>query len=67
MGRGRRRRSQDSLRITRINRCSKGCCRATLNPSGQEPAYRVTLTNERTFLAWIRTALAVAAGGALLE
>jgi putative membrane protein len=27
------------------------------------PDYRFTLANERTFLAWIRTALAFAAGG----
>jgi putative membrane protein len=30
---------------------------------GAEPDYRFTLANERTFLAWIRTALALAAGG----
>lgn len=30
---------------------------------GQAPDYRFTLANERTFLAWIRTALALAAGG----
>ena len=30
---------------------------------GQEPDYRFTLANERTFLAWIRTALALLAGG----
>ncbi|PBI88811.1 Inner membrane protein YidH [Rhodococcus erythropolis] len=28
-----------------------------------EPDYRFTLANERTFLAWIRTALALLAGG----
>jgi putative membrane protein len=35
--------------------------------SGQEPDYRFSLANERTFLAWIRTALALLAGGVLLE
>ena len=35
--------------------------------SGQEPDYRFTLANERTFLAWVRTALALLAGGVLLE
>lgn len=29
----------------------------------QEPDYRFTLANERTFLAWVRTALAVLACG----
>lgn len=30
---------------------------------GHDPDYRFTLANERTFLAWIRTALALIAGG----
>lgn len=30
---------------------------------GRDPDYRFTLANERTFLAWIRTALALLAGG----
>ena len=34
---------------------------------GDEPDYRFSLANERTFLAWIRTALAMLAGGILLE
>ena len=34
---------------------------------GEEPDYRFTLANERTFLAWIRTSLAILAGGVLLE
>lgn len=29
----------------------------------REPDYRFTLANERTYLAWIRTALALLAGG----
>lgn len=33
---------------------------------GNEPDYRFSLANERTFLAWIRTALALLAGGVLL-
>ena len=34
---------------------------------GEEPDYRFSLANERTFLAWIRTALALLAGGVVLE
>lgn len=34
---------------------------------GDDPDYRFTLANERTFLAWIRTALALLAGGVLLH
>ncbi|MCU1441675.1 MAG: hypothetical protein JWP85_2672 [Rhodoglobus sp.] len=34
---------------------------------GEEPDYRLSLANERTFLAWIRTALGLLAGGILLE
>jgi putative membrane protein len=30
---------------------------------GEDPDYRFTMANERTFLAWIRTALALVAGG----
>ncbi len=30
---------------------------------GDDPDYRFTLANERTFLAWVRTALALSAGG----
>ena len=30
---------------------------------GKDPDYRFSLANERTFLSWIRTALALAAGG----
>ena len=34
---------------------------------GCEPDYRFSLANERTFLAWIRTALAVLGGGLVLH
>ncbi len=30
---------------------------------GEDPDYRFTLANERTFLAWVRTALALMAAG----
>ena len=34
---------------------------------GAEPDPRFSMANERTFLAWIRTALALVAGGVALE
>lgn len=35
--------------------------------AGEEPDPRFTLANERTFLAWIRTALGLMAGGVAVE
>lgn len=35
--------------------------------AGDEPDPRYTLANERTFLAWVRTALAMLAGGVALH
>lgn len=35
--------------------------------TGQEPDPRYSLANERTFLAWVRTALAMLAGGVALH
>jgi putative membrane protein len=35
--------------------------------SGTDPDARFSLANERTFLAWIRTSLALLAGGVALE
>ena len=34
---------------------------------GEEPDYRFTFANERTYLAWIRTALALLAAGVALD
>src|SRR5512132_4011914 len=38
-----------------------------MRAEGREPDPRFTLANERTFLAWLRTALALIAGGIGLE
>ena len=35
--------------------------------AGEEPDYRFSFANERTFLAWIRTALALLAGGVAVD
>lgn len=40
--------------------------RSPLRSVGSDPDYRFTLANERTFLAWIRTALALVAGAVAL-
>jgi putative membrane protein len=40
---------------------------AKLLQGGSEPDPRFTLANERTFLAWIRTSLALLAGGVAVE
>ena len=34
---------------------------------GKDPDYRFTLANERTFLAWMRTALAILAGALVVH
>ena len=41
----------------------RGQKQATRRAAGSDPDYRFTLANERTFLAWFRTALALIAGG----
>lgn len=40
--------------------------RSPKTPEEHEPDYRFTLANERTFLAWIRTALALLAGSVVI-
>lgn len=45
----------------------RGWFTRTVFPDGEEPDPRFTLANERTFLAWTRTALAFLAGGIALE
>lgn len=35
--------------------------------SGEEPDYRFSLANERTFLAWVRTALALIVAGVAFD
>lgn len=56
--------------------CPGTClCRGTLgegvgalaSDEGEEPDYRFSLANERTFLAYIRTSLALLAGGVAVE
>lgn len=37
--------------------------RLRLHEVGESPDYRFSLANERTFLAWVRTSLALLAGG----
>lgn len=39
---------------------------ASRDEVGSDPDYRFSLANERTFLAWIRTALGLLAGGVAL-
>ena len=48
------------FREVRLARASR---KPSLPEVGHQPDYRFTLANERTFLAWIRTALALDAGG----
>ena len=43
--------------------CGSGSTRPGSNGVGRTPDYRFSLANERTFLAWIRTGLALIAGG----
>lgn len=46
---------------------ARGWLASKLLSDGQEPDPRFTLANERTFLAWIRTALALLASGIAVD
>lgn len=54
-------------RITKLSRGDRTVKERLFPPDprtvGSDPDYRFTLANERTFLSWVRTALALAAGG----
>src|SRR3954452_5570174 len=52
-------------RVAGRTRAARGTIRAMAGPDG-EPDYRFTLANERTFLAWIRTSLALLAAAVAL-
>jgi putative membrane protein len=58
-----RRRRLDERRQRATAQVRRGVLGDDPRSVGDEPDYRFTLANERTFLAWIRTALALAAGG----
>lgn len=51
-----------------LGRSGRAARRLPLHDVGEDPDYRFTLANERTFLAWVRTSLALmAAGVAVVE
>lgn len=52
-----------SERISRITAVRLWFSPERLSEVGETPDYRFSLANERTFLAWLRTALALMGGG----
>ena len=55
------------LMDTGLNLNRSNMHRPSWQHQGKEPDYRFSLANERTFLAWIRTAMALLAGSVLLD
>ena len=58
--------SADDEKVDADRSDERGWLTRTVLPGGTEPDPRFTLANERTFLAWTRTALAFLAGGIAL-
>jgi putative membrane protein len=59
---------RDTGSVTELPDEDVSVLKATMNPRslsgvGDTPDYRFSLANERTFLAWLRTALALTGGG----